>query len=443
MISEFLSRLRFLLTRKDRSGLDREIQFHLEESIAFKIASGLDAAEARRQALIEFGGVERTREQCVRQRPGWWLGTILQDVRYALRGFRRNPLFTISVLVTLALGIGATTAVYSVVDRILFRPLPYADPSRIVSVGFVHSLEHEEFLMGGAYVQWQDNQKPFSSLASQSTYAHNCDLVENNPAQLSCISFQRGFLPLLGISPILGRNFLPDEDRPNGPRVAIISYALWKGHYAGDPHILNRIIDIDGSPARVVGVLPKNFQFPTLEKVDAVFPMAFDPAIQQTVNGGFGYPMRVFARLKPGLSIAQAYAELQPIFDSERKLFPATARNDIRLSIRSLRDRETQAVRPVAWVLFAFVLAVLLIACANVAGLMLARGASRQREIAVRAAIGATRTRLLRQALTEALLLAFAGAVAGLVIARVLLAIFIGIAPTGIPFSPTPISICA
>ena len=128
MISELLTRLRFLILRKRRSELDEEIEFHLEQAIASRIAAGMDPAEARRQALIEFGGIEPTREQCERQRPGWWIGTVLQDVRYAFRGFRRNPLFTISVLVTLALGIGATTAVFSVVDRILFRPLPYADP---------------------------------------------------------------------------------------------------------------------------------------------------------------------------------------------------------------------------------------------------------------------------------------------------------------------------
>src|ERR1700754_1498462 len=136
----------------------------------------------------------------------------------------------------------------------------------------VHSLEHQEFLMGRSYLEWQNNQTPFSSFAAQSTMVHNCDLVENNPAQLGCITFQVGFLPLLGISPALGRNFLPEEDRPNGPRVVMISHGLWKGHFAGDPHILDRMINLDGNPARVVGVLPKDFQFPTLESADIVSP---------------------------------------------------------------------------------------------------------------------------------------------------------------------------
>ena len=434
MITEFLTRLRFLILRRDRRELEEELQFHIGQSIASKRAAGLSAGEARRQALIEFGGIEPTRDECDRQHPGWWIGTVFQDIRYACRGFRRNPLFMLSVLLTLALGIGATTAVFSVVDRILFRPLPYADPSRIVSVGMAHSLEHEEFLMGRFYAEWQDNQKPFSALASQSAMVHNCDLVENHPEQLNCISFQLGFLPLLGISPVWGRNFLPEEDRPNGPPVVMISYGLWKGHYAGDPHILERTINVDGSPRRVVGVLPGNFQFPTLETADIAFPMALNSAIQRTVNGGFGNPMRVFARLKPGVGMAQAYAEMQPIFESELHGFPAEARKEVRLSIRSLRDRETQDAQPVAWILLGFVLAVLLIACSNVASLMMARGAAQQREIAVRAAIGASRGRLIRQALTEALLLSCAGGLAGLVTARGLLAVFVGLAPTGIPF---------
>jgi predicted permease len=434
MISELLTRLRFLIFRKRRSELDEEIEFHLEQAIATRIAAGIDPAEARRQALIEFGGIEPAREQCERQRPGWWIGTVMQDVHYALRGFGRNPLFTISVLITLALGIGATTAVFSVVDRILFRSLPYPDPSRIVSVGFVHSLERQEFVMGRFYVEWQKDQTPFSAIAAQSTMVHNCDLVEENPAQLGCISFQANFLPLFGISPVLGRNFLPEEDRPNGPTVAMISYGLWKGHYNGDPHILNRMINVNGKPARVVGVLPRDFQFPTLESADIVTPFTLDPAVQQTVNGGFGYPERVFARLKPGVSVEQAYAQMEPLFNNDLQWFPPSAKSETHLSIRTLRDRETQDARPVAWVLLGFVLAVLLIACANVAGLMMARGAGRQRELAVRSAIGASRGRLIRQALTEALLLSFKGGVAGLAIAQALVVVFVHLAPSEIPF---------
>ena len=434
MIAEFLVRLRFLIFRKERSEFDDELRFHIKQSIAQKVAAGLSASEARRLALIEFGGVERTREQCEEQRPGWWVSTVLQDARYALRGFRRNPVFSISVVATLALGIGATTAVFSVVDRVLFRPLPYADASRIVSVGFVHSLERQEFLMGRFYNDWEDNQEPFEALASEGTMPHACDLIENNPEQLNCNSFQAGFLPLFGVSPILGRNFLPEEDRPNGPRVVIISYALWKGHYNGDAHIIDRLINIDGSPARVVGVLPKGFQFPTLESDDIIFPMALNRAVQQTANGGFGNPMRAFARLKQSVNIPQAYAQMQPLFDSERKWFPAGARDEVRLSIRSLRDRETADVRSVAWILFGSVLAVLLIACANVSSLLMARGAARQRELAVRSALGGSRSRLFRQALTEAFLLSSSGAVAGLAMAYGLLRIFIGLAPTGIPF---------
>ena len=434
MITELLNRLRFLILRRDRSERDEELRFHIEQSIASKRAAGLSAFEARRQALIEFGGIEPTREECDRQHPGWWIGSVFQDVRHAFRGFRRNPLFTLSVLITLALGIGATTAVFSVVDRILFRPLPYAEPSHIVSVGMVHSLEHEEFLMGRFYGEWRDDQKPFSALAGQGTMVHNCDLVENNPEQLNCISFQEGFLPLLGVSPVFGRNFLPEEDRPNGPFVVMITYGLWKDHYGGDPHILERTINVDGSARRVVGVLPREFQFPTLETADIVFPMALNPAIQQTVNGGFGSPMRVFARLKQGVSVVQAYAEMQPIFQSDLRCLPEELRKEVRLSIRSLRDRETQDAQPVAWVLLGSVLAVLLIACANVASLMMARGAARQREIAVRVAIGASRGRLICQALTEAVLLSCAGGVLGLLMARGLLAIFVGLTPMGIPF---------
>jgi putative ABC transport system permease protein len=435
MIPESLMRLRFLLWRPKPEEFDEELRFHLEQSTDRNMAAGMTANEARRQAMIELGGLASTREQCNQARPGWWLATVGQDIRYALRGFRRDPVFALAVIATLALGVGATAAVFSVVDRILFRSLPYAHDDRLVSVGMVHSLERQEFMMGTFYFDWREHQRPFEQMAIQSTMPHACDLVENNPEQVDCLSFDAEFLPLLGISPVLGRNFLPEEVLPNGPRVAIISYGLWQDHYNRDPAILNRQIDVDGSPARVVGVLPRQFQFPTLQPADVLFPMALDRAAQTKVNSGFGNPMRTFARLKPGVSIEQARAEMEPLFDLTRdQVIPAGIRKDIHLGIRSLRDRETQDVQLTAWILLGSVLAVLLIACANVASLMMARGEARERELAVRTALGATRSRLVRQTLSEATLLSLLGAAGGTALAEGLLRIFVALAPSGIPF---------
>jgi putative ABC transport system permease protein len=409
--------------------LESHVAMHTEDGIR----AGLSPEEARRQALMRLGGAEQTRQAYRERHTLPWFENLLRDMRYALRGFRRNPIFTFTAIATLALGIGATTAVFSVVDRILFRSLPYAHSDRLVSVGMVHSLEKEEFTLGGYYFDWRDRQKPFEAMASQGTMLHACALVEANPQQLNCIQAQAGFLPLLGISPVLGRNFLPEEDKPHGPRVALISYGLWQDHYARDPAILDRMVDIDGDPARVVGVLPKRFELPTLEAPDVMMPLALDEGKERKAFPGS--PMRTFARLRPGVNIAQAKAELDPVFDRTRDTFiPERLRNDIRLSVRSLRERETEGARPLAWLLLGSVVAVLLIACTNVAGLLVARGATRERELAVRSALGASQRRIIAQILVESTLLSAIGAVAGLILAAGLLRIFIAIAPTGIPF---------
>ncbi len=430
--------MRFIgLLRRRRADDDfaAELESHLAMHTEDGIRAGLTPEEARRQALIQLGGAEQTRQAWRERATLPWMDDLSHDVHYALRGFRRNPVFTITAIVTLALGIGATTAVFSVVDPILFRALPYAHADRIVSVGLVQSLEEEEFMMGGFYFDWLDHQRPFSAMASQGTMLHACDLVKANPQQLNCIPVQAGFLPLLGISPVLGRNFSPDEDRPNGPSVAIISYGVWLSHYNRDPHILNRLIDLDGKPTRVIGVLPKGFELPTVETPDVLLPMQLNRAVQNKVNDGFGEPMRTFARLKSGVSIAQARAEMEPLFLHTRQIFvPPALRDEVHLSIRSLRDREMQGARLPAWILLGAVLAVLLIACANVAGLMMARSAAREREIAVRSALGASRGRLIRQTLTEAFLLSLAGAALGLALGEGLLRVFIAIAPVSIPF---------
>jgi putative ABC transport system permease protein len=433
MLDEWLTRLRFLMVSKPHREIDEELQFHIEQQTQANIAAGMTPQESHRQAVIAFGAVERAREQSHEQRPGYLMETIFQDVRYAIRGFRRNPIFTITLIATLTLGIGATTAVFSIVDRILFRSLPYAQADRLVSVGMVHSLE-SEFMLGYFYYDWQRNQKPFEALTSEDAVTGECDLTERNPAQLSCSSVEGNFLPTLGISPVLGRNFLPEEDSPNGPKVALISYGLWLNHYNLNRGILNKTIDIDGSPVRVIGVLPKDFEMPRLQAADVLFPRAAGEAADRKSNGGLGGPRRAFARLKPGVSVQQAEAELEPLFQQALKQIPSDIRYDFHLKVRSLRDRQMQDVRLTAWVLLGAVLAVLLIACANVASLMMAHGAMRQRELAVRSALGATRARLARQALTESLLLSLAGAITGCTLAEGLLRLFIAIAPASIPY---------
>jgi predicted permease len=438
MMREWLTRMRFLvrqtLRRRGRqSELDEELQFHVEQSIEANVAAGMPAEEARRRALVEFGGVERTREECHRQRPGWWWETVAQDVRYALRGFRRNPVFAIAVIATLTLGIGATTAVFSVVDRILFRSLPYAHDDRLVSFGLVQSLEKQEFTLGGFFYEWRDNQKPFESVTFERGVS-DCNLNETNPVHLKCAQVAESFLPTLGVSPVLGRNFLPEEDLPNGPKVALISDGLWLSRYNRDPGVLNKTILIDEHPYRIVGVLPRDFEMPRLQATDIVTPAAMDVAARHTVNSGIGYPMWAFARLKPGVSVQQAQAEMQPLFLHTQQWIPAEFRQEFKLQVRSIRDRQMQDVYKAAWTLLGAVLAVLLIACANVASLFSARGAARERELAVRSALGANRGRLIRQTLTEAFLLALFGAAGGCVLAEILLRVFIAIAPTGVPF---------
>jgi predicted permease len=431
-----MRRLRALILRLLRPvRTNREFVAELESHLAMHIEEGMRAGlteqEARRQALIKLGGVEQTR-QAYRERavlPPF--ETLWQDIRYAMRGFRRNPIFALTAIVTLALGIGATTAVFSVVDRILFRTLPYAHPDQLVSVGVTAPIIPQEFVLGAWFYDWRVNQKPFLALTSE-TGAGPCDLTEHNPAHLSCVAVDANFLPTLGVSPILGRNFVPEEDRPKGPKAALISYGLWTSHYNRDPGVVNRLIDIDGNEVRVVGVLPGDFEMPALEQADVLVPQAVDWAEARKSQ-----PERVvyaFARLKPGISIAQAAQQLQPVFNYALTLVPERFRNEVHLRVRPLRDRQMQDARQAAWVLLGAVFAVLLIACGNVASLLLTRASTRERELAVRSALGASRRRLIRQTMVEALMLAVFGAAAGCALAEGLLRLFIAVAPSGLPF---------
>ena len=355
---------------------------------------------------------------------------LARDLRYAARGLRRSPAFTLAAIFAVALGTGAGTAVFSVVDRILFRSLPYPEAGRLVSVGLMAPIIPQEFMLGSDYVEWRAQQQPFTSIASW-TGVNDCDLSDTNPVRLTCAQVEASLLPTLGIQPMLGRNFTHEEDRPHASRVAILSYGLWRSRFGGDRQAVGKTVPLDGQSATIVGVLPPEFELPSLEHADVLVPQALDEAAQRRPNTG--RVLRSIARLKPGVTVTQAAAALQPLFEESMQFVPSQFRKEVKLRVRLLRDRQVQDATLASWILLAAVLAVLLIACANVANLLLARAVTRQRELAVRAALGASRARLMRQAFTESLLLAATGGAAGCALAAILLHVFVAIAPEGIP----------
>ena len=405
-----------------------EIAFHLAMRAELNRQAGLPPADALAAARRQFGNATLVEEDMRRCHLGTFFESLLQDLRYALRSFVRQPMFTLTAVFAAALGIGSTTAVFSVVDRILFRSLPYPHDDQLVSLGMMTPLDTSEFLFADAYFDWRKHQTPFSSITSFTAGVADCDLTQTNPMRLGCARVEGNFLPTFGISPVLGRNFAAGEDVPNGPRVALMSYGLWQSRFGRDPNISGRTVLIDGRPVTILGVLPASFEMPTLVHADLLMPEALDEVHERA-----GRALRVFARLRPGVTLLQAQAAMQPLFEQSLQYVPPQFRKEVHLRIRSLRDRQIHDARAASWVLLAAVCSVLLIACANIANLFLARATGRRKEVAVRAALGAGRARLIRQTLTETILLGVAGGAIGCGLAWVLLRIFIGMAPDAIP----------
>ncbi len=356
------------------------------------------------------------------------LETTLQDARYAIRGLLRNPAFSLTAILAGALGIGATSAVFSAVDRILFRALPYANEDRLVSVGMMAPLDINEFLFADPYVSLRRNPGPLEDVTAFQAGTIDTDLTESNPVRLHALRLEANFLEVFGIRPIAGKTFTREEDRPGGPRVAMISYGLWRSRYAGDPRAVGRTLMLDGAPVEIVGVLPKNFEMPTLTQADILLPLALNEAAEHA-----GRAFRVFARMRPGVTVRQAIEEMQPQFQLALQTVPPQFRKEIYFRVRPVRDRQVGDVRAASLALFGAVLAVLLIACANIATLLLARAVARERELAMRAALGASRWRLARQALTESLILSAIGGAAGCALAWALLRVFVAIGPAALP----------
>jgi predicted permease len=409
--------------------LEKELSFHLEQHTAQLIDSGIAPDEARRQARLALGGPEQVKENCRDARGTRWLEDFLQDTRYALRTFRRNPGFTLIALLILSLGIGATTVMFAVINSVLLRPLSYPQSDRLLTLRV--STEQIGELWGFSNFDFGDVKRESKTVTLAAwTYAGGTISGRGEPEYVNGRNISADLFSTLGISPVHGRAFSPDEDQPGAAPVAMISYGLWQRNFGGEPSAIGEPLVYEGKPYTVVGIAPPGFQLDG--EADVFTPLQQRKNTDPRMQNRRSRFLRVLARLQPGFELAEARAELALIAQHLAEEYPES-NSGLGMTAYPLQKELVGDIGSTLWLLLCAVALVLLIACVNIASLLLARAVSRERELAMRVALGAARSRLARQCLTESAILGLGGGLLGVVLALLSVNPFVAFWPGNLP----------